>query len=236
VVLSERLRALIDNKGIVVEYDSPLGEVGKRGLEGLAVQPLPDGGSRIAVLWEGGYPEYDEVQTQLRLSIGRMAMRPLVLVHDVKRNQIVGRLRSIHASRLVELRVPLPEGQEPAAQRFRAPDLAWAEWEIECGWTSGFIVLISSLNSAGNREYRHHWLLRFDLEGEPVGEPLDLDALVPAALKGANWEGLDWFDEGQTLVAVCETCLTGTPAALLIPVPATWRLKAPVGVPPTGRR
>ena len=54
VVLSERLRSIIGTQGVIAEYDYPLTEIGRRGLEGLAVKPLPGGASRIAVLWEGG--------------------------------------------------------------------------------------------------------------------------------------------------------------------------------------
>jgi len=222
VVLSERLRALLDSQGVVVEYDPLLAEVGRRGLEGLAVQHLPGGSSRIAVLWEGGYPEYGDLHPQLRNSAGHSALRPLVLVHDLKKDQRLRGLRLTDAANVVELHVPLPAGQEPEAQRFRAPDLVWASWMGRRGQEIGFIVLISSLNSSGLREYRYHWLLRFTLAGEPVGEPLDLDRLAPE-LKGVNWEGLAWFEESRTLVAVCETSKTGRPVALLIPVPAAWR-------------
>ncbi|MCP5119133.1 MAG: hypothetical protein GY953_50675, partial [bacterium] len=55
VLLSERLRSIVGEDGMVAEYDYPLAEVGRRGLEGLAVRSLPDGSSRIAALWEGGY-------------------------------------------------------------------------------------------------------------------------------------------------------------------------------------
>src|SRR5262245_46936237 len=37
VLLSERLRSLVDEHGVVMEYDDPLTEIGERGLEGLAI-------------------------------------------------------------------------------------------------------------------------------------------------------------------------------------------------------
>jgi len=186
VVLSERLRALVDREGIVVEYDSPLAEAGGHGLEGLAVRALVDGSSRLAVLWEGGYPENARMQPQMHRLIGR-AMRPLIVVHDLKKNQRLGLLRLAQASKVTEVRVPSPSGEEPDAQRFRAPDLVWATWSKEHGVENGFIVLISSVNAIGTPEYLYHWLLRFTLDGEPVGEPLDLDALAPPELQRVNW-------------------------------------------------
>src|SRR5438034_8562674 len=70
VALSERLRSLIGDKGLVLQYDDPLSELGERGLEGLAVRPGLDGSSEIAVLWEGGWIEDGEVQAQVRRRLG----------------------------------------------------------------------------------------------------------------------------------------------------------------------
>ncbi|HET6961868.1 MAG TPA: hypothetical protein VFJ27_05215, partial [Terriglobia bacterium] len=46
VFLSERLRSLVGEEGPIAEYDSLLGEFANRGLEGVAVRPLPGGISR----------------------------------------------------------------------------------------------------------------------------------------------------------------------------------------------
>src|SRR5436190_1723956 len=62
VALSERLRSLIGESGLVLQYDDPLSELGERGLEGLAVRALSDGVSQVAVLWEGGWIEDGDVQ------------------------------------------------------------------------------------------------------------------------------------------------------------------------------
>ncbi|MBZ0267263.1 hypothetical protein K8I85_03845, partial [bacterium] len=56
VALSEDLAAIVDENGIVARYDDRMRELGGRGTEGLAVRALPDGSSRVAVCWEGGYP------------------------------------------------------------------------------------------------------------------------------------------------------------------------------------
>jgi hypothetical protein len=87
VALSERLRALVDDQGIVAEYGGPLTEFGNRGLEGLAVRPLPNGDSKVAVLWEGGYPEYYLVPDQLKAVVGRLPLRPVIWVHDLPHGQ-----------------------------------------------------------------------------------------------------------------------------------------------------
>ena len=153
----------------------------------------------MAVLWEGGYPEYVHLPPPLQRSAGRAALKPLVVVHTVGS----GRQGLLVPTRdAVELNVPLPPGEEPRAQRFRAPDLVWyrgpnREWE--------FIVLLSSANSAGNREYKHHWLQRFSTEGDRLGEPLDLDETAPREMRGTNWEGLGWFEAGKSLVVVNES-------------------------------
>jgi len=222
VVLSERLRALVGDGGLIAEYQPPLAEFGNRGLEGLAVQARPDGSSRVAVLWEGGYPEFHLLPPPLRERVPRVALRPFILVHDLKAGAAHVSVAMKDALRVLELEVPIPEGQEPEAQRFRAPDLVWYRASKEDQGEDGFIVLLSSQNAAGAREYRYHWLQRFSSEGKALGQPLDLDALAPEEFRGANWEGLAWFEEGKSLVVVHEKGSMPAVVALVFPLPEEW--------------
>ena len=218
VVLSERLRMLLCSDGAVATYGAPFSEFGKRGLEGVAVRAGRRGrSSLVAALWEGGYPEYAHLPTALQRSAGRAGLKPLVVVHTVGS----GRQGLLVPTRdAVELDVPLPAGEEPRAQRFRAPDLVWhrgpnGEW--------AFIVLLSSANSAGTREYKHHWLQRFSTQGERLGEPLDLDRVASPKLRGTNWEGLGWFEEGKSLVVVNESRPLPSGVAYIVDLPPAWR-------------
>ncbi len=220
-VLSERLRALFGAEGVIAEYGSPLAEFGKRGLEGLAVRPQEDGSSKIAVLWEGGYPEYEHVPQQLRGRAGRAPLRPIVQVHTLKRGE---RDILVRGPKFTELKVPSPRGRAPRAQRFRAPDLVWHQGP---GGRWGFIVLLSSHNSLGTREYRHHWLQRFSTRGKIIGEPIDLDRIMPQDLKGVNWEGLGWFEEGKSLVIVHESHPAPNAVAYVLRLPAEWQPHSP---------
>ena len=121
VVLSERLRSLIDAKGVVVEYPGMFSEFGGRGLEGVAVRPLGEGNSRVAIVWEGGYPELPSLLQQLKVVAGQKAMKPVVCVHDLKSGSRKVTLSPRDAIFVSELDVPIPPGLEPAAQRFRRP-------------------------------------------------------------------------------------------------------------------
>ncbi|MBI1983303.1 MAG: hypothetical protein HYS61_03800 [Acidobacteria bacterium] len=208
---------------MIAEYQPPLAEFGNRGLEGLAVERRADGSSRVAVLWEGGYPEFHLVPPPLRERLGRVSLRPFILVHHLKAGESGIPVEMRDAERVVELEVPVPDGKEPEAQRFRAPDLVWHRWPSGGEDTTGFIVLLSSQNSAGAREYAFHWLQRFTADGKPVGEPLDLDSLVPQEFKGANWEGLAWFEEGKSLVVIHEKGPMPAVVALIVPLPEAWR-------------
>jgi hypothetical protein len=221
-VLSERLRALIGDNGVIAEYPHPLAEFGNRGLEGLAVKPRPDGSSRVAVLWEGGYPGYQLIPPPLRERVPRVALRPFILVHELKAGATQVNVEMKDALRVIELEVPLPEGQEPEAQRFRAPDLVWYTPSKGGQGEDGFIVLLSSQNGVGTPEYRYHWLQRFNGLGKALGQPLDLDARVPEELRGANWEGLAWFEEGKSLVVVHEKGSRPAVVALVVPLPDVW--------------
>jgi hypothetical protein len=201
VVLSERLHALIGEEGVIVDYDSPLTEIGNRGLEGLAIRHLEDKSSYVAVLWEGGYPVREDMPLRLPKCIGRHATRPVIFIHLLGANERLGWLKKDQGCGIVDLEVPQPSGQEPDAQRFRAPDLVWHKLG-EKEW--GFIVLLSSQNSpeSGKPEYLYKWLQQFTIGGKPVGEPLDIDSRAPEELKGANWEGLGWFEQGKSLMLI----------------------------------
>ena len=75
---------------------------------------------------------------------------------------------------------------------------------------NGFIVLLSSSRSPrglklpASARFGPKVLQRFDLRGEPVGEPFDLG--LPLKQAGStiarNWEGLGWFEPGKKLMLV----------------------------------
>ena len=220
VVLSERLRALFGESGMIADYGAPLSEFGKRGLEGLAVRRLENNASQVAVLWEGGYPEYYHLPDQLRSRVGRRALHPVVQIHSLASGesgiQVLG-------TNFVTLDVPVPRGRGPRAQRFRAPDLVWHR-QLDGRWV--FIVLLSSQNSVDRPTYKHHWMQRFSTNGQRIGEPLDLDAIVEEGLKGANWEGLSWFEPGESLVMVHESHPEPVPTAYVLQLPEGWAARS----------
>ncbi len=224
-VLSERLRALVGAQGIIAEYGTQLTEFGNRGLEGVAVLPDGRGMSRVAVLWEGGYPEYDAMPLELRHIVGRHPLRPVIWVHTIARGEAKLHVWSSHVQS-IELQVPVPDQTDPPnGQRFRAPDLVWHRWKSQSQEELGFIVLLNSENSPVNRkpDYRqYHWLQRFTLDGKPYGEPLNLKALLPEDLRDRNWEGLGWYVAGEQLIMVHDTPPSGIPTAYILTLPQTW--------------
>ncbi len=225
-VLSERIRGLIGDNGLIAEYDYPLSEFGRRGLEGLAVRRLPNRSSRIAVLWEGGYPDVGSLHPQLQQTVGLKPLLPLIFVHDLAPGAVLGRVRWESGLLRITLHPPVPEGAEPEAQRFRAPDLVWYRWPHAPGEPWGFLVLLSSQNSVQPQRFLHHWLQRFDLAGQPVGEPLNIADYVPARLGAANWEGLCWYQEGRSLILVHEGSPRRPPNAFILELPPAWRYSA----------
>ncbi|MCW5979186.1 MAG: hypothetical protein KIT09_14010 [Bryobacteraceae bacterium] len=221
VLLSERLHSLVGEEGLIAEYDYPLGEIGRRGLEGVAVRPAPEGASRIAVIWEGGYPERGSLHPLLEERVGGSAFRPLIFVHDLRPGERVGRIPMASGTTAV-LDVPMPEGSEPDAQRFRAPDLVWYRWPGEPEkW--GYIVLISSQNGVEKPQYLNHWLQRFGADGKPAGDHINIAEQVPGNISHANWEGLGWFTPGKSLVLVHEGTRTVGPHAFILELPPDWQ-------------
>ena len=241
-VLSEERRALFDQNGIVAFYGRVLAEFGTRGVEGVAVQRGPDDSSRVAVLWEGGYPEDEELPIPLRARCSGISIPAFVLVHDLAAGEVRKRVLEGDASRIVILDVPPTPGVEPAAQRFRAPDLVWHSWKEAGRDVQGFIVLLSSGAAAaampGSAEqcpksdngvplrYCYKWLQRFRLDGSRAGEPFELDQVFPQELRTANWEGMGWYEEGKRLVLTYERSFgDGSPdlqECFVMPLPEGW--------------
>lgn len=210
VVLSERLRALVDAGGLVVQYDDPLGEIANAGVEGVAARPLGDDRFEIAVLWEGGYLEPDRLPPTLRQREHAQAVDPFIVVHEVTTRDVPLDYKSRQAKTARILAVPRPPGDPPAAQRFRAPDLVWSRLSQGDGPDSwGFIILLNSRAAESRRgspkDEARRSLLRLQQyyrDGTPVGPPVDIDERVPPRFRHLNWEGLTWWDEGKTLIVV----------------------------------
>lgn len=198
-VLSEQLHCLIaqeslerDHFTVISEYDKTVTEFGNRGLEGLAVKELDDGASKIAVLWEGGYPLYPLVPVDLREPVGRLPLRPVIIVHELQKGEAAGLVHD--PSYYIPLNVPEPTGAPPAAQRFRGTDLVWHNWHSDTNnghLEEGFIVLLSSENSPpdskdSSKEFKTKILQRFALDGNPFGDPLSINEIGKKALKKYN--------------------------------------------------
>jgi hypothetical protein len=243
VVLSERLRSILDDQGIVAQYDDPFAELAERGLEGLAVRPIDQNRSRVAVLWEGGYLDESELPGQLRDLAGR-ALNPSVFVHDLDLGAKRVKARVKNASTIVELLAPSPEAGPSGAGvpplRFRAPDLVWHKWTRFSGMREwGFIVLLNSetppykppgTSEEPKKQYGPRWLQRFNMTGEPVGSALDLDTTLQEVLKtdelvDANWEGIAWFEPGKRVVLVHDEggAKLAYPVAVILSIPQEWQ-------------
>jgi len=193
VGISERLHALLDQDGVVAAYPDLMMELAALGIEGLAI--VPDG--RIATLLEGGFTDPDKKATYLP-GVGDWqisALNPVVCLHRIPSRR--GEEVCPDGEGMVVLQAPSPP---MATQAFRAPDLVWTTDG------QGFIVLLSSTNAADN-EFKFKWLQAFDLRGRPVGNPLNLcdRGFLPEELRDGrdgNFEGLDWFEPGESLVLI----------------------------------
>ena len=177
IVLSpKRLRSLIVEDGTVYSYESYTSEIGNRGLEGVAVHPTKP--NLIAVVWEGGYPEPDDLPPALRQEeLRKSAIAPFIITHEINAAVPAGSRVNV-TGQVTTLNVPKPAGEAPDAQRFRAPDLVWYP---QPNGEDEFIVLVSSQNSplAGDRAYGYIQLIRFDKRGQVVGDPFDVKAALP---------------------------------------------------------
>lgn len=223
VVLSERLRMILSESGRVLEYDDPFAEIGERGLEGMAIQHLSNGFSRVAALWEGGYFLKKELSSVMGSVLANRSFDPMIVFYDLEAGAKDKRqkMKDSKPGDIIILEVPWPAGREPSAQRFRAPDLLWHTSKNG----EGFIVLLNS-QSAEPIEFKYLWLQRFTMDGKPFGQPLDIDAVVPEKLKGLNWEGMSWYEEDKSILLIDDTSKkrqSGPPFVFLLALPEDWR-------------
>ncbi|MDA0789828.1 MAG: hypothetical protein O2780_10275 [Proteobacteria bacterium] len=244
VALSERLRQVVDIKAGVMVAQLPewTAEFGNRGLEGLAVR-ASQGGSEVAVLYEGGYAEAADEPIWLPQRLQRVPLVPFIVTFEVPSGGSVGivekqredavllDLKGLHRA-FVD---PVSGDREPFAQRFRAPDLVWHQ--------DGFIVLLSSENRPLNgtpglpcqkddrhsKRYSFKLLQRFARDGSPIGDPINLDkdpSVIGAGMAGpcrSNWEGLGWFQAGKRLMIVNDHFPRGQTEVVVIDLPRAWQ-------------
>ena len=239
LLLSEQLNALLvvkDNSGTmsvttVVEYHDQFAEVGGRGMEGLAARKTEGNFSRIAVLWEGGYPTTEDLPREL---VNAPAMCPVVFTHNLESEapSEIRYLRLPPYNKYITLKIPdyekMAQTKNLTYQRFRSPDLVWYLYQNPNGkkeW--GFIALLGSRSLDENLEprkmrYQYTLLQRFTKDGFPFGEPIDIKSIVPDNLKTKNWEGMDWYDDQKKLILVYDDNSQPTPYILDIMSEERW--------------
>ena len=165
-----------------------------RGLEGLAVKgPGANGNLEVAVLWEGGFAQVGGQKPPVNWDI----KKPRLATFEWKPG---GGVQG--AVKTFEVQVPTPPASQAdgKAQGFRATDLVWNG--------DALLMLLGSTSSNGKGPYDHTWLQNFCLSAtsrtaDPVSDEivLYLAGNENNALKGKNWEALDWKEpEGKNLV------------------------------------
>lgn len=168
LILSESLRALIVGHGetnsptksvssagqLKVQYYNTFGEIGGRGLEGLAIRVNNEKPSNfdVAALWEGGYPEEKRMVEQLGeitlcelstckqkdlINFYRKDLKPVLVTFtsdlELNNNKVldVKTKKPSDLGRETRIHVPAPatrlKPDDLATQRFRAPDLVWSK-------------------------------------------------------------------------------------------------------------
>ncbi len=183
-VLSEQLNALIVEKfedskksiSSVIKYHEKLGEVGGRGLEGLAARTSNNGTTYVAALWEGGYFTAKDLPVNIEGSGGLLsqpliepASKPLIFIHEIesKKPQKFKTAKPKHPVNYIKLKPPtdIPGSNFDDVDRYRATDLVWHK--------KGFIALLGSRSKDGElkpirKRYKNTILVYFDIGGDPV--------------------------------------------------------------------
>lgn len=227
LILSEDLHQVLDRNGPRYTYAARYGEVGNRGMEGLAVRTGAQGTLRAAALWEGGYLRLRDLPPELRPLLAEVPLAPEVVLHVMPPAGSSVEQKHDESARSFALLVGEIEGGPPLPdpERYRGSDLVWNQ-----GPDGNFelIVLLSSLSpyGRGERTFTNVILQRFDLQGHPRGAPFDvrgwLRANRLASIADANWEGLCWWDPGKSLCLVNDAGGEGRTSFVFVPVPENW--------------
>ncbi len=186
IVLSELLHSLIGKKdkntkqySIISYYNKSYTEFGNRGLEGMAVKNSSHGGYELAVLWEGGYPIGAIIPEEIRECVDGKSLKPRVLIHSIPGDDT-------HKPQQFALDTPLPDN-ESRGQRYRGSAVAWHEYFVGDNRVDCLIVLLQSENcppedSDERASYEYKILQKFDLEGNPLGYPIDINEHAKKAM------------------------------------------------------
>lgn len=224
-LLSEQTNSLLIKDRTLYWYSSSNISFGNRGLEGLAIRPGKNKNeSMVAVTLEGGYPSEREMPIGLSKSLADRALAPVLTYHVIdangkSRDLVSVSLNMAGVNKWIDSKIPL--GREPMAFRFRAPGIEW--------YKDGFIVLLTSerptlgLSLSDKDRYGPKVLQRFDMSGEPIGEPYDLTGPLDDVGSDSrlNWEGLGWFEPDKKLMLIFDHP-TRPPDVAIIDLPEGW--------------
>lgn len=190
IVLCENKARVLDSQGILLVYEVTLDDNStksvredgdNRGLEGLAVHPISSGDqdtleSMVAVSWEGG-----------------QGKSPRIYLHRVKH----GDLKSDRPAKItngdakmIKLKTEMLRKLTGRSGSFRVPGIVFTHDGL------GFIAIVSKRNQA--------WLMRFDLDGRPIGGIRTFASLgMSSDDVERNWEGIAWNGK-QHLVLISD--------------------------------
>lgn len=223
LTISERTRTLLSYGRVIKTFSKKFTEFSNRGLEGLASRLLFEDCQiyEFASLWEGGYPAVNDISIGLVASDVKNSMAPVIVTNTYDSNFQLGQ------SRIIELNMSLvnnwvdekmKDGEEPYANRYRAPDLVW--------YQGGFIVLLSSersipKDSKDKNRYKSKLLQRFDINGQSIKGPFDLNTEL-GDLSKLNWEGMTWNEYGKSLLLINDDDKKN-PIVVMLELPKKWQ-------------
>lgn len=220
IVVSERNRSLICVDSILKTYPEPFTEFANRGIEGLAIKANDKKSEQyeVAALWEGGYPIKNDLSIGLEYYDFNKSMSPFLILNTIKSNVIdkssrIIKLKMNKINKMIDKKSK--DFIEPFANRFRAPDLVW--------YKNGFIVLLSSERSIPEEpvnKYKYKLLQRFDMYGDPIGEPLMLNDILGDESR-YNWEGLTWNKQDNSLILIHDSKKNTT--IRIVKIPNSWK-------------
>lgn len=224
VVVSERNRSLILVDSILKTYSERFTEFANRGIEGLDIKTLDQSRGKydIVAIWEGGYPVQQDITIALEYKKNNKSMPPFIIKYTTISNKIIKPSKRIIKLDMRKINKMIDRKSknygEPYANRFRAPDLVW--------YKDGFIVLLSSERSIprkNKKEYKYKLLQRFDINGVPIGDPLDLKQVMGNDIS-FNWEGLGWFIQDDSLILIHDSKKENKNTSIqIVKIPNSWK-------------
>ena len=212
-LLSELTRSVYSSNGVELVLPDEFSEVGGKGAEGIALKPFKNvkNAYESVVVWEGGFMDTRKLMVDFKVplfncydSVYQVTYNPRFRIDTFP---ILNMNKSVKTKKTKKLNLDSLYSWTTTHYSYpkdttihigyRATDVVWYKNEL--------VVLLSAARRSTKEDtiyFDLKVLQKFDREGNPTSSPYDLKVHRRTMCQKLNWEGMDWYEENESLVFV----------------------------------